>query len=121
MDFPATTWHVDSVVTVTDGDTVRMIRSRIIDFDGRAYVLTDSDPRGIPHRLVWVDTPERGDIRWNQARQDLRQWIDTHGPLRAVVYGSAGWDRLLVDLLDVDGNSASQYMMAVKDWAAYTP
>lgn len=109
--FPPTVWNVDTVVSVTDGDTVRLVRSRALELDGRRYRLTDLEPKGISHRLAWVDIPERGTKEWAQAKLDLRHWIDLHGPLRAIVYGSAGWDRLLVDLVDADGNSASQWLM----------
>lgn len=118
-----TEWRVESVVSVTDGDTVRLVRSKPVELDGRRYRLTDDEPKGVPIRLVWVDTPERGDHPgWEQARQDLREWIADHvgtRPLRVVCYESAGWDRLLGDLLDADGNSASQWLMTVKGWPPY--
>jgi hypothetical protein len=124
-----TEWEVVSVAKITDGDTLRLIRRRLIDVDGRHYWLTDADPSGEAIRLVWVDTPERGDHPgWDQAKVDLSRWIDaaglphprTPGPLRVVCYESGGWDRLMGDLLDADGNSASQWLMTERGWPPYT-
>lgn len=114
-----TEWDVDEVAKVTDGDTVRLVRSRITNIDGHEYLIADANPAGISIRLVWVDTPERRKPGWDDARDDLRDWIDTHRPLRVICYDSAGWDRLLGDLIDADGNSASQWLMAERDWPAY--
>lgn len=121
---PGTEWDVLRVVRVTDGDTVRLLRSRPVELDGRHYLLADdgaAQPAGIPIRLVWVDTPERGDHPgWETARADLADWCNARaGLLRVVCYESAGWDRLLGDLIDVDGRSASQHMMTVKGWPPY--
>jgi endonuclease YncB( thermonuclease family) len=106
-------WDVAGVVSVTDGDTLRLIRSRRVVLDGRAYHVID-DAKGVAVRLVWVDTPERGDHPgWENARADLTAWLHGHaGPFRVYCYDtSAGWDRLLGDLIDADGNSASQWLM----------
>lgn len=123
MQFPSTTWHVDEVVSVTDGDTVRLVRSRELHWDGRSYLLADLDPKGVPHRLVWVDAPERGDRPgWENARLDVKAWcLDrlNRGGITAVVYGSGGWDRLLVDLRDADGQSCSEWMIRERGWAPY--
>lgn len=122
--YPCTTWRVDAVISVTDGDTVRILRSRELHWDGRDYILTDADDvHGVPHRLVWVDTPERGDHPgWENGRTDLAQWCSRAlglGPITALVYGSAGWDRLLVDLHDANGESCSEWMMQERGWPPY--
>ena len=133
-NYPGTEWQVESVASVTDGDTVRLIRSRVVEIDGRSYRITDDEPKGIPIRLVWVDTPERGQHPgWEKARDDLREWLapwmvlgsdgrpmtDIAGQLRVVCYESGGWDRLMGDLLDTDGNSASQWLMTERGWPPY--
>ena len=120
-----TDWDVERVVSVTDGDTLRLVRSRPFDIDGRLYTLADRDPKGEAIRLVWVDTPERGNHPgWENARADLSEWVKEHADglgdgLRVVCYESGGWDRLMGDLLDADGNSASQWLMTVKGWPPY--
>jgi len=118
-----TEWRVETVVSVTDGDTVRLRRSRVIELDGRTYRITDENPRGVPIRLTWVDTPERGDAGYRQAHDDLAAWIADHNwaprRLRVICYESGGWDRLMGDLLDADGNSASQWLMREKGWPPY--
>lgn len=126
MNVLGTTWNVDRVASVTDGDTVRLVRSRIIDFDGRLYRLADADTiKGFPVRLVWVDTPERGDkTGWAKARDDLTGWIDERIladiELTVVCYASGGWDRIMGDLRDAEGNSVSQFLMIEKGWLPYT-
>jgi endonuclease YncB( thermonuclease family) len=119
-----TEWWVEHVAKVTDGDTVRLVRSRDVELDGHTYRLTDDEADGIPIRLVWVDTPERGDHPgWEKARADLSEWITKVSSrpeaLRVICYESAGWDRLLGDLIDADGNSASQWLMTEKNWPPY--
>jgi len=123
-----TEWRVETVVSVTDGDTVRLRRSRVIELDGRTYRITDEDPRGVAVRLTWVDTPERGDAGYKQAHDELANWVRMHADglgdgLRVVCYESGGWDRLMGDLLDADGNSASQWLMTEGNsgagWPAY--
>lgn len=126
-----TEWQVDRIDKVTDGDTVRVVRSRIEHMGDHDFRITDVD--SMPIRLVWVDTPERGDHPgWETARADLHAWIEEAGnlwldsdgqvrtpALRVITYESGGWDRMLGDLIDADGNSASQYLMTVKGWPPY--
>jgi endonuclease YncB( thermonuclease family) len=121
-----TTWTVDRVVKVVDGDTLRVERSRLQQIGDNWYRLTEVHPDGRPRsvliRLAWVDTPERGTLGWAQARDDLTTWLEirTGDPLRVVCYESAGWDRILADLVDDDdGASASQWLMAERHWPPY--
>ena len=117
-----TEWQVDRIDKVTDGDTVRLIRSRIEHMGDHDFRITDVT--SMPIRLVWVDTPEKGDHPgWENARTDLTIWIEAHEldgkSLRVITYESAGWDRMLGDLIDADGNSASQWMMTERGWPPY--
>jgi endonuclease YncB( thermonuclease family) len=114
--------------TVVDGDTVRLVRERHVELDGRRFLLVDDpeDPRGVPVRLVWVDTPERGSARWYTAKGDLIGWVLDHlDGLEVVCYESGGFDRLLGDLVAADGSSASVWLMTEGDggagWPAYVP
>lgn len=120
MTVSGTEWQVQSVEKVTDGDTLRVIRSRIEHMGDHDFRITDVD--SMPIRLVWVDTPEKGDHPgWEQARADLLGWIEARviTSLRVVCYESGGWDRMMGDLLDADGNSASQWLMIEKGWPPY--
>jgi endonuclease YncB( thermonuclease family) len=126
MTYPGTEWLVDSVASVTDGDTLRVYRSRIVELGDDWFRIQDvapitGDPKSAPIRLVWVDTPEKKDhAGWKRAKDDLATWIDERPQgLRVVCYESAGWDRILGDLLDYDGNSASQWLMTERGWPAY--
>jgi len=118
-----TEWDVERVEKVTDGDTLRVVRSRIEKMGDHNFRITDITSMAI--RLVWVDTPEKGDHPgWERARADLTEWISKHWPdfdhpLRVVCYESAGWDRMLGDLIDADGNSASQWLMTERGWPPY--
>jgi endonuclease YncB( thermonuclease family) len=123
-----TTWQVDDVASVTDGDTLRVYRSRIDQLGDDWYHVTDVNPdgtpRSVPIRLVWVNTPERGKPGWADAKADLMDWIGIGSTLsapalRVVCYESAGWDRVLGDLIDADGNSASQWLMIERGWPPY--
>jgi endonuclease YncB( thermonuclease family) len=118
-----TEWDVERVVRVVDGDTVRLIRQRRLELDGGQYLLSDALSDGVPIRLVWVDTPERGQPGYHEARADLVKWAQLLGrhPLTVVCYESAGWDRLLGDLIDADGHSASQWLMRERGWPPYQP
>jgi endonuclease YncB( thermonuclease family) len=121
MSADGTEWAVDRVVRITDGDTLRLIRSRPVEIDGRRYRIADDETDGQAIRLVWVDTPEKGTPEWRAARADLGAWVQlfSNHPLRVICYESAGWDRLLGDLIDADGNSASQWLMIEKGWPPY--
>ena len=120
-----TEWQVDRIDKVTDGDTVRLTRSRIEHMGDHDFRITDVT--SMPIRLVWVDTPEKGDHPgWERARADLTAWLTRYGyddngdpTMRVITYESAGWDRMLGDLLDADGNSASQWLMTEGGWPPY--
>jgi endonuclease YncB( thermonuclease family) len=116
-------WQIERIDKVTDGDTLKVIRSRIEHMGDHDFRITDVT--AMPIRLVWVDTPEKGDHPgWETARADLTAWVKEHADgfgegLRVITYESAGWDRMLGDLIDVHGNSASQWLMTVKGWPPY--
>lgn len=124
----AVLWDVVRVVSVTDGDTLRVVRTRVENRDGRRMRLTDDDPDGCPVRLMWVDTPEKRDREaWLRARTDLRAWVEAHsgGRLQVLCMDSGGWDRVLADLRSADGESASHWLMTYGNggagWPPYVP
>jgi endonuclease YncB( thermonuclease family) len=120
-----TRWDVEQVITDRrgrprgDGDTVTLLRSRVTQLGDGRYRILDVDPQAI--RLVWVDTPERGQDGYSQADADLDEWIGQRWErLTVVCYESAGWDRLLGDLIDrTTGESASQWLMVERGWPPY--
>lgn len=133
MTDPGTAWDVLAVPRYKngrrygDGDTVRLIRTGVFKVGDRRWRLTDPDPLGEPIRLAWVDTPEHTDPGpWVQATADLTAWIERKlvlGPLRVVCFDSAGWDRILGDLIAADGEHAAQWLMTEgnggKGWPPY--
>jgi hypothetical protein len=119
-------WVVENVVVDQrgkrrgDGDTCLLIRSRIDFLGDHRYRVEDVDPVSI--RLVWVNTPERGQVGYRDAADDLSQWLDEAfrmGSLMVVIYYSAGWDRLLGNIIRADGQSASQYLITECGWDIY--
>ncbi len=120
-----TTWDVDRIVKVIDGDSLHVLRSTITKLGDDWYrihdVAADGTRRPVALRLAWVDTPERGKPGWAEAREDLFRWVDeiSTDALTAVCYESAGWDRILADLTDANGNSASQWLMTDRGWPPY--
>lgn len=114
-----TTWDVTEVERVTDGDSVRLWRAREIELDGRRYGLSDLD--SVPIRLVWLDTPERGEVGYREARDDVLAWLERKrgAPLTVTCYESAGWDRLLGDVRADDGTSLSAWLMIECGWPMY--
>lgn len=117
-----TTWQVDRVCRVIDGDSLRVTRSRPVQLGDDWFHVRDLDPfDGVPVRLLWVNTPERGQTGYTEARDDLTAWIrDAASPLQLVCHYRDAFGRLLADLVDADGNSASQWLMTVRGWPPYT-
>ncbi len=106
-----------------DGDTVTIVRTGLRRLGDKLFHVTDAEPQ--PARLCWVDTPERGDHPgYAQADLDLDTWIlerlGTGRRITAYCFdGGAGWDRLLVNLVDDLGESASEYLMRRCGWPMY--
>lgn len=113
-------WNIVNVVSVTDGDTLRAIRTRVVDVDGKLFQVTDAAAKGVPIRLTWLDTPERGEVGWGDARLDLTSWVAAHsGQMVVVIYGDAGWGRMLGDIQSINGESVSQWMLQ-RGWLPFT-
>lgn len=116
-------YRIDEVVRRIDGDTVPLFFSRTIklshSFVDVQQVDRDTWPRGLPIRLVYVDTPERGEAGYREATAMLHDWLTANGPagLRIVTYEGAGWDRLLGDIyVDGDRNSTASRAMLEAGW-----
>lgn len=108
--------------SVTDGDTIRAHLQRELSvINGWALTVHSTDTRGVPLRLTIIDTPERGQPGYQEAKADLTAWLSSHlGRLRCETYESGGWDRLLADIyVDGDrGNTATQHLMQL-GWDPY--
>lgn len=130
-----TEWDVEGVVRVVDGDTVRIIRERVERVDALEQITrdvadpdNDGDVDGVSVRLVNLDTPERGEPGYSEAKADLAQWLTDHAAtMRVRTYGATGgFDRLLGDFYvpganGVDIDTASQWMMRERGWLPYVP
>lgn len=105
---------------VGDGDTFSVIR-RTKQLLGDTWKwVEDIEFESI--RLPWVDTPESYELTYYDAARDLTDWINRSlvlGPIDVVCFGSAGWDRELGDLINANGESASQYLIQEKGWPVY--
>jgi endonuclease YncB( thermonuclease family) len=124
---PGTDWQVTAVAKVTDGDSLRLFRRRVFEdscvpvADGlrlqqRACIEDDPEqsPNGVAIRLITLDTPERGQPGYAEAREDVATWLLAHeGRLRVETWPGGGFDRLLGDVY-VEGDrsdSLSQWML----------
>jgi endonuclease YncB( thermonuclease family) len=115
-----------TVTRVVDGDTVRLTRTRDLGTaDGLAITATDTTD--IPVRLVHVDTPERGEVGWADAKRDLEAWIEPFRydgdevlslTLHTTVRDNFG--RLLGDLHAPDGDTASLHLIRDKGWPTWS-
>lgn len=127
-----TDWEVEGVVRVVDGDTVRIIREQTEVIDGLEQITrdvadpdNDGDVDGVSVRLVNLDTPERGEPGYSEAKADLASWLTAHAEtMRVRTYGATGgFDRLLGDFYvpgpNGDIDSASQWMMRERGWLPY--
>lgn len=115
-------WNVLTISRVVDGDTVRLIRSRVVGIvDGLRIEATDVEPVAV--RLIHVDTPERGEVGWADAKRDLETWINAQrvsgGVLTLLEAGRDNFGRLLGDLKTRDGYSASLHLIRDKGWPTW--
>lgn len=130
-----TEWEVEGVVRVVDGDTVRIIRERTERIDQLEQITRDvadpdgdGDVDGVSVRLVNLNTPERGQAGYAEAKADLAAWLTEHAEhMRVRTYGATGgFDRVLGDFFipgpdGFDLDTASQWMMRERGWLPYVP
>lgn len=149
LDYPTllggTNWRLVAVTKYIDGDTLRILRDRYVTADSPEISISDdlllqssvvtyvrdnpgSDPTdpmaGRSARLVYVDTPERGDTaNWARANADTKAWIEERaGNLMVTTYGtSGGFDRLLADIWVAGdrNNTLSKYLIIERGWPPY--
>lgn len=110
-----------NVVRVVDGDTVRARLRHVSPVTpGFTQTVESAAPAGLALRLVTVDTPERGEVGWSDARGDLLCWCDA-GPVEVETYYPDNFGRLLADLYRAGdrGDTASQFLLRA-GWEPYT-
>ena len=114
-------WQIVRVVKVVDGDTVAFEVSRVLDDDGEREIF--ERVRSMKVRLVTLDTPERGEVGWPEARADVAYWLSVGGPLRVETYGRDAFGRHLGDVYVTGdrGDTLTQHMLTVGGWEAWDP
>ena len=113
-----TVWTVVSVDRIVDGDSLLLTRRRDIGAaDGLTISATDGTPVRV--RLAWVDTPERNEVAWGEAKRDLADWVTHHPFLTLWDFGRDNFGRVLGDLRSDAGESASQWLMRERGWPPY--
>lgn len=121
------------VASVTDGDTIRAHLSRSEELDGdddftATVTYRSRDPRGLPIRVLWVDTPEMRAkdpaerIQAGLARDDVITWLAKYpGKLRVETAGRDDLSRHLGDIYVTGdrGNTLSQYLIRDRGWLPF--
>lgn len=123
MNDPGTDWTLERIVSVTDGDSLRVLRRRTFFVgDGLEGAIYDAGSKGIPIRLITLDTPERGEDGWARAGDDVRWWLFNNiGRLSITTWTDGGFSRHLGDIW-VTGdrsNTLSQWMLRERNWLPY--
>lgn len=119
MSFSSIQWRVMEIVSVPDGDSVRLRKTRRVPFEVsnemEGFVTLQSKTKGQLGRLVTVDTPEKGDPLWREAGDQLEDWLrEREDYLMVTTFEAAGWGRDLMDIYDErNGDSASAYMLSL--------
>jgi endonuclease YncB( thermonuclease family) len=112
-------WIVQHVHRVIDGDSLILSRSKHIgEADNLLIAAFDKEPVRV--RLIHVDTPERGEEGWALAKNQLDDWV--HEWLGGLALYVAGWDnfgRILGDLKNSDGESATLHLVANCGWPTW--
>lgn len=105
---------------VVDGDSCRGNLSRVLaDLDG--WEITARTLRDVPVRLINLDTPERGEPGWAQAKIDLIVWFTAHPQNSIRTYGKDSFGRFLGDVYDtVSGETATEWMLRDRGWLPYS-
>ena len=117
-------WRSETVAHVVDGDTVDLeVRRPVGELDG----FTIEAVGIIRIRLVHLDTPERGEPGYDEAADDLSDWLfefdkDADGGLRVTTQGRDAFGRYLGDIYAAYDrpDTASDYMVRERDWPVWT-
>jgi endonuclease YncB( thermonuclease family) len=132
---PGAVWRI-TAWTVIDGDTIRAflmqesidsveeVSGLLVEHVHRRRTNPRVYPRGIPIRLINLDTPESRDdpVGWRKAKDELAGWLAARsGRLCVETWEMAGgFDRWLGDIF-TEGRgepSASEWMLS-RGWSPY--
>lgn len=89
-------YRIVTVDRVVDGDTIDCTLSRDLDLGFKVYVSASTTQR---LRLLRADTPERGQLGYNEATDYVRDWLRLHPRLVARTEKSDSFGRYLVDIV----------------------
>lgn len=95
-----------------DGDTTNVLTVQMRLLGHRLYWVQEVDWLSV--RAITVDTPEWSTPLGPTAASQTTAWLEramAMGPLSVYLYDSAGWDRLLGDFVNAEGESLSEWLM----------
>lgn len=114
--------RITSITKFVDGDSVHLHwESDPVDVAYDIQVVARSRfDRPRKCRLIIVDTPERGEVGWGDARTFTMEWLTARaGYLRAEFYYPDNFGRMLTDIYEMGsrGNTLTQALLQ----AGYEP
>lgn len=114
----AKVWSVLRAVRVIDGDSLILAVERVLDDDGERQAIERHYAMRV--RLVTLDTPERGEVGWAEARGHVEQWLARYGAggLEVETYGRDSLGRWLGDVYPVGERTSTltQWMLRDGGW-----
>jgi hypothetical protein len=102
------------VSKVVDGDSVNgSIHFDVSRFDGWTLTAWKEDR----FRIITLDTPERGEVGWAEAKAHVTEWLASHPNTRIRTYGRDSFGRTLADIYDRDtGDTLTEFMLRERGW-----
>lgn len=116
-------WRVDEVVKVVDGDSIHVqmsTRPQLVTHN-LAQVWMTAKPWKL--RLVHIDTPERGEDGWAEARSFVTQWLGARdGAVRCETLYPDNFGRMLADVYEAgDRSKTLTYALLTAGYEPYRP
>jgi endonuclease YncB( thermonuclease family) len=117
-------FEVVDIPNITDGDTLWVVRRRVVEELETGLLIYQDFPGGIKVRLHdnknGLNTPEKKDKdAWLRAKKDLQYWVGVHlnERKRLVDYGKDGFGRRLANIFV--GEAGVVEFMVAKGWSTY--
>lgn len=119
--------RVLAVPHVVDGDTVWAQLEYSVGETLNGRELIERDYAGgskcrITRKDITLDTPEKKEAGWSEAKADLADWCNNAlvmGPVITEIIGEDSFGRWLSDLIAADGSSLTRYMRS-RNWLGWT-